>query len=86
MCQDESYSVVLDKGTVDALMTEDTVEVRERMDEMLGEVERVLRLGGRFVTVSLLQPHILHHLVHWSLNMGWPIRYPYMSNRFSTKS
>ena len=77
--------MVLDKGTVDALMTEDTVEVRERMDEMLGEVERVLRLGGRFVTVSLLQPHILHHLVHWSLNMGWPIRYPYISNRFSTK-
>ena len=73
--QEESYSVVLDKGTVDALMTEDTVEVRERMERMLEEVGRVLRLGGRFVTVSLLQPHILHQLVHWALSIGWPIRY-----------
>jgi ubiquinone/menaquinone biosynthesis C-methylase UbiE len=55
-------------------MPEDTEEVRERMDQMLGEVERVLRLGGRFVTISLLQPHILHYLVHWSLAQGWPIR------------
>jgi hypothetical protein len=35
--------VVLDKGTVDALMTDDTEEVSARMDTMLNEVGRVLR-------------------------------------------
>jgi hypothetical protein len=35
--------VVLDKGTVDALMTDDTEEVSARMDRMLNEVGRVLR-------------------------------------------
>jgi hypothetical protein len=35
--------VVLDKGTVDALMTDETEEVSARMDTMLNEVGRVLR-------------------------------------------
>jgi hypothetical protein len=35
--------VVLDKGTVDALMPEDTEEVSARMEKMLNEVGRVLR-------------------------------------------
>ncbi len=69
---------MLDKGTVDALMTDDSAEVKERMDQMLAEVGRILRLGGRFVTVTLLQPHILHYLVHWAVDRGWPIRYTHV--------
>ncbi len=57
--QDESYSVVLDKGTVDALMTDDTEEVSARMDRMLNEVGRVLRYMTSVVDrVGDPDPHV----------------------------
>ena len=38
-------------------------------------MDRVLRLGGRYVCISLLQPHILEFLVEsFVAGRGWPIR------------
>lgn len=72
--KDSSYSVVLDKGTLDALMTDETVEVVSKIDTMFSEISRVLRIGGRYVCVSLLQPHILTYVVSWFTSAGWPVR------------
>ena len=41
---------------------------------MFSEIERVLKVGGRYVCVSLLQPHIIHHVAHWFVDAGWPVR------------
>ena len=72
--KEASFSVVLDKGTLDALFTDTTPEVVTRVEAMFGEIARVLKLGGRYVCVSLLQEHILSHLVPWFSCRGWPVR------------
>eukprot|EP00095_Tigriopus_kingsejongensis_P006509 maker-scaffold172_size289735-snap-gene-0.15 protein:Tk06509 transcript:maker-scaffold172_size289735-snap-gene-0.15-mRNA-1 annotation:"methyltransferase-like protein 13 isoform x1" len=40
----------------------------------LQEISRVLRLGGRYICISLLQPHILDFIVEWFSERGWPLR------------
>lgn len=61
----DSFSVVLDKGTLDALMTDESEEVTNRVRAYLSEMSRVLKIGGRFICVSLLQPHILKLLLEY---------------------
>ena len=39
----DTFSVVLDKGTLDALMTDDTAEVQQTVHKYLCEISRVLR-------------------------------------------
>ena len=91
----DSFSCVLDKGTLDAMFTDDTDEVKGKVNDMFGvrivpknnllfyhdfhavcfqEVERVLRFGGRYICISLLQPHILEYVVHWFSARSWPVR------------
>jgi len=60
---DDEFTVVLDKGTVDAMFTDSTPEVVCRIDKLLHEVGRVLRVGGRFVCISLAQEHIASHII-----------------------
>lgn len=60
---DDQFSVVLDKGTLDALYTDDTDETRAIVTKYLCEISRVLRTGGRYVCISLLQEHIVRRLV-----------------------
>ena len=31
-------------------------------------------MGGRYICISLLQPHILSHVVSWFSDAGWPVR------------
>ncbi|XP_052869335.1 eEF1A lysine and N-terminal methyltransferase homolog [Anopheles cruzii] len=59
----ESFSVVLDKGTLDALFTDTTEPVLATVRKYFCEIARVLRTGGRYVCVSLLQEHILREIV-----------------------
>ena len=72
--EDGSYSVVLDKGTLDALYTDTSDQVEDTVNRMWTQVARVLRIGGRYVCVSLLQPHILASIVKWFSAQGWPVR------------
>ncbi|XP_058120843.1 eEF1A lysine and N-terminal methyltransferase homolog [Anopheles ziemanni] len=60
---DESFSVVLDKGTLDALFTDQSEEVVSTVRRYFKEIGRVLRSGGRYVCISLLQEHILREVV-----------------------
>ncbi|CAG9121648.1 unnamed protein product [Plutella xylostella] len=70
----EEFNVVLDKGTLDALMPDDTQETHDTIDKYFGEVKRVLKLGGRFVCISLLQSHILAKLLKVFCDKSWMLR------------
>lgn len=72
--ENESYNVVLDKGTLDALMPDDTEETIAQIDKYFAEIKRVLKLGGRFVCISLLQSHILTKLVSTFCDKSWMFR------------
>ena len=71
---DGHFSAVLDKGTLDALYTDTSPEVEATVQGMWEEVERVTRVGGRYLTVSLLQPHILAGLLAWFSPRPWAVR------------
>ncbi|XP_076359527.1 eEF1A lysine and N-terminal methyltransferase isoform X1 [Tachypleus tridentatus] len=72
--KDGEFTVVLDKGTLDALMTDASEETVQKIEKMFGEIKRVLRLGGRYICISLLQEHILEKLLSWFTNEGWIVR------------
>jgi len=71
---DGHFSAVLDKGTLDALYTDTSPEVEATVQGMWEEVERVTRVGGRYLAVSLLQPHILTGLLAWFSPRPWAVR------------
>ncbi|CAH0383255.1 unnamed protein product [Bemisia tabaci] len=71
---DNNFSVVLDKGTLDALMPDDSIEARSRISKFFSEVGRVLKVGGRYICISLLQEHILKFLAGHFSEEGWLIR------------
>ncbi|KAM7351156.1 eEF1A lysine and N-terminal methyltransferase homolog [Cochliomyia hominivorax] len=59
----EQYSVALDKGTLDALFVDDTEDVKETVEKYFKEITRVLKNGGRYLCISLLQEHILKYVI-----------------------
>nr|SVE72826.1 EOG090X02SD [Ceriodaphnia reticulata] len=70
----ESFSCFLDKGTLDALMSDTNQESQERAEKLFKEVDRVLKVGGRYICISLLQEHILQSIIMFFHNLGWMIR------------
>ncbi|XP_013147174.1 PREDICTED: methyltransferase-like protein 13 [Papilio polytes] len=72
--ENDVFNVVLDKGTLDALMPDDSKETNERIDKYFAEIKRVLKLGGRFLCISLLQTHILNKLVKEFCDKSWMFR------------
>ncbi|XP_074859967.1 EEF1A lysine methyltransferase 4 [Carettochelys insculpta] len=60
---DGSFDVVLEKGTLDSMMVGETdpwnvtPETAALLDQVLKEVSRVLRSGGRFISITFAQPH-----------------------------
>ncbi|XP_066295235.1 eEF1A lysine and N-terminal methyltransferase-like [Branchiostoma lanceolatum] len=71
---DSSFSAVLDKGTLDALMPDSQSETQERVTWMFDEVGRVLKVGGRYVIITLSQEHILEKLMQYFPQEGWITR------------
>ncbi|XP_050546254.1 eEF1A lysine and N-terminal methyltransferase homolog [Daktulosphaira vitifoliae] len=71
---DEKYNVIIDKGTLDALMPDDEVESLSRVMEMFNEMKRTLKFGGRYICISLLQCHIAKFLFTYFNEQGWIIR------------
>ncbi|KAF1757284.1 hypothetical protein GCK72_013739 [Caenorhabditis remanei] len=56
---DGELTVVLDKGTLDALLPPAASDAdRATVTKMFDEVHRVLASGGRYIIVTLAQPHI----------------------------
>nr|XP_002732920.2 PREDICTED: methyltransferase-like protein 13-like [Saccoglossus kowalevskii] len=71
---DSEFNVVLDKGTLDALMTDDTPDVQEQVNKMFAEINRILKIGGRYICISLAQGHILQKLLTYFPDEGWMVR------------
>ena len=72
--ESNSFQVVLDKGTLDAIFTSDDGKIAENIEKMLGEIARVLKVGGRYLCVSLAQEHILNMLLEYFQKLNWFIR------------
>ncbi|XP_014218736.1 methyltransferase-like protein 13 [Copidosoma floridanum] len=60
---DGKFSVIIDKGTLDALMPDNDKATVALIDTYLAELKRVLKNSGRYICISLLQEHILKTLV-----------------------
>ncbi|XP_069497342.1 eEF1A lysine and N-terminal methyltransferase isoform X2 [Ambystoma mexicanum] len=71
---DSHFQVVLDKGTLDAVLTDEDEKTLKRVDQMFAEVCRVLPIGGRYICVSLAQDHILKKAVGYFCQEGWMVR------------
>ena len=67
--EDSSFSVLFDKGTLDALMVDESDEILTNIGGYFSEISRVLRLGGRFICVSLLEQHILKRILLYFVSM-----------------
>ncbi|RWS23147.1 methyltransferase-like protein 13 isoform X1 [Leptotrombidium deliense] len=64
----ESFSVVLDKGTLDAIVADGSETNLHKADAMFREIDRVLKTNGRYICVSLLQSHVLTKIMSWFKN------------------
>lgn len=69
--ESDSFQAVLDKGTLDAMASEEECIVA---GHMLAEMGRVLAVGGRYVCVTLAQEHVIKLAVEHFANAGWAIR------------
>lgn len=65
---DGKFACCIDKGTLDAIFTENTFENIEVVHRMFSEILRVLRTGGVYVCISLAQSHILKELAHYFID------------------
>ncbi|XP_060690089.1 EEF1A lysine methyltransferase 4 [Hemiscyllium ocellatum] len=85
--EDESFDVVLEKGTLDAMMVDVkdpwnvSQETTETIDQVLKEVSRILRKGGRFISITFAQPHFRKQLYAKRV-YNWSIKHQTYGNDF----
>ncbi|KAK7359281.1 hypothetical protein VNO77_01234 [Canavalia gladiata] len=65
---DETFSAVIDKGGLDALMEPE--HGPKLGNQYLSEVKRVLKSGGKFVCLTLAESHVLD-LLFSKFRLGW---------------
>ncbi|NXG68251.1 EFMT4 methyltransferase, partial [Baryphthengus martii] len=77
---DAAFDVVLEKGTLDVLMVEETdpwnvsPQAVASMHRVLAEVSRVLCPGGCFISITFAQPHF--RKPHYAQEaFGWSLRH-----------
>lgn len=80
---DSTYDCVIDKGTLDALLTDEEDATVEKVDKMFAEITRVLKTSGRYLCVSLAQAHILQKLLR-AFESGWLVRVHHVTIGSST--
>lgn len=78
--EDEQFTVALDKGTLDALFVDDTENVRTTVEAYFKEIGRVLKTGGRYVCISLLQEHILKYIIEYFPKNSFMLRIVHCSD------
>lgn len=71
---DNTFNVVLDKGTLDALMPDNKEGTVSTINKYFKEITRVLRNGGRYICISLLQEYILKQLLSYFPSNGFMFR------------
>ncbi|CAM5134141.1 unnamed protein product [Eretmochelys imbricata] len=72
--QDAQFQVVLDKGTLDAILVDEEEATLERVDRMFTEISRMLQVGGRYLCISLAQAHVVKKVVGYFSREGWMVR------------
>ncbi|KAB1283293.1 EEF1A lysine methyltransferase 4 [Camelus dromedarius] len=82
-----SFDVVLEKGTLDALLTGEqdpwtvSSEGVHTVDQVLSEVSRVLVHGGRFISMTSAAPHFRTR--HYAqARYGWSLKHATYGNSF----
>lgn len=95
--EDGLFTCFLDKGTLDALMSDANLDSKERAHKLFGvlaaslcdirkshmltypimkEIDRVLKVGGRYICITLLQGHILECITSYFHNLGNVLCFP----------
>lgn len=69
--EDGSFQAALDKGTLDAMASEEQGALARNM---LTEVGRVLSVGGRYICVTLAQESVIQLAVELFVQLGWAVR------------
>ncbi|CAF89713.1 unnamed protein product, partial [Tetraodon nigroviridis] len=69
--EDASFQAALDKGTLDAMASEEEGALAKKM---LTEVGRVLSVGGRYVCITLAQESVIQLAVEHFVQLGWAVR------------
>nr|XP_061790814.1 eEF1A lysine and N-terminal methyltransferase-like [Nerophis lumbriciformis] len=69
--EDACFQAALDKGTLDAMASEEGGELARNM---LTEVGRVLSVGGRYVCITLAQESVIRLAVEHFVQLGWAVR------------
>ncbi|CAN7984806.1 unnamed protein product [Ixodes hexagonus] len=75
---DASFDVVIEKATLDSMMVHEkdpwnlSEETHLKVDLVLREVSRVLRDGGRFISITFAQPHFRGPL-YANPDFGWSL-------------
>lgn len=72
--EDKKFSIVLDKGTLDALMPDNDSGTIEKIDKFFGEIYRVLKDDGKYICVTLLQEHILKKMLQYFSSNNWAVK------------
>ena len=71
--EDQSFSSAIDKGTLDALAVDEQESTVTMVTDMFEEVSRVLKLGSRYIIISLLQDQVISllvkHFSKWSVSV-----------------
>ncbi|CAL9695681.1 unnamed protein product [Knipowitschia caucasica] len=75
--EDSSFQAVLDKGTLDAMASE---EEGALASNMLTEMSRVLSVGGRYVCITLAQESVIKLAVEHFVSLGWAARLHCLQN------
>ncbi|XP_003974012.1 eEF1A lysine and N-terminal methyltransferase [Takifugu rubripes] len=68
---DASFQAALDKGTLDAMASEEEGALARKM---LTEVGRVLSVGGRYICITLAQESVIKLAVEHFVQLGWAVR------------
>lgn len=68
------FSAIIDKATLDAIYVDETESVVEYAKKYWSEIDRVLRIGGRYIVISLLQKHIIEALLKRFAMNNWMFR------------
>jgi len=64
----DSFDAVIDKATLDAMMTDETVDCIELVHKMWDNAIKVLANKGKYICITLLQQHILSKVLSYFLN------------------
>ncbi|XP_077986921.1 eEF1A lysine and N-terminal methyltransferase-like [Glandiceps talaboti] len=72
--EDNSFNVVFDKATLDAVMSDNNKEMQDNVDKMFAEINRVLKIGGRYICITLSEQHILKKVLTYFPDEGWMFR------------